>query len=180
MRRRHVTAGVTLLVLVGLVVLGAVVGWRALSASFPSSLSPSPSSPPCRKQVVDAGQRLRSSQVTVSVFNAGSRPGLAERTLAALTARGFQAGDVGNAPSGAPVRKAEVWTTSKADAESRLVARQFGRRTKVHLTKVDLGPGVDVLVGDGFHGLVKAPRKLRVHKPEKVCVPVGPLPSPNS
>ena len=177
MSRRHLTAALTLAVLVGVIAVGAAVGWNALTASFPTSLSPSPSAPACTNRLVDAGKSLRSSDVTVSVFNAGSRPGLAERTLAALTARGFQPGQVGNAPSGAPVRTAQVWTKTKGDAESRLVALQFGRKTKVHLTNIDLGPGVDVLVGDSFHGLAKAPRLLKVHKPEKVCLPVSPSPS---
>lgn len=176
MSRRHLTTALTLAVLAGLIAVGAVVGWNTLTASFPTSLSPSPARPACTNRLVDAGKPLRSSDVTVSVFNAGSRPGLAERTLSALTTRGFQPGQVGNAPSGAPVRTAQVWTTTKGDAESRLVALQFGRQTKVHLTNVDLGPGVDVLVGDNFHGLAKAPQVLKVSKPEKVCVPLGPSP----
>lgn len=176
MRTRHLTTAVTMLVLVGLLVLGAVWGWKSMFAELPDSAvvaeEPTPS---CVTKTVDAGQKIRSTQVQVSVFNAGGRSGLAGRTIDALMARGFLPGDVGNAPSDikAPPR-ALVWSTKENDPEARLVARQFGPKIKVRYSDEDLGPGVDVIIGRDFDQLVKAPRALTVKNPVEVCEPVEP------
>lgn len=181
MRGRHITTGVTLLVLCGLLVVAAVVGWKELFAELPdTSVATAKPTPSCTTQQVDAGERIRSNQVKVSVFNAGSRSGLANRTLDALVRRGFKEGEVGNAPSDAKVRRVVVWSTEENDAEARLVARQLGKRVKVRFSDVDLGPGVDVLVGDKFRGLVKAKRSLRVKKPQEVCVSPSASPTPET
>ncbi len=107
----------------------------------------------------------------MSVFNAGTRSGLAGETLDALVGRGFAAGEVGNGPSGLRVLRVQVWSTEKGDPAARLVARQFGPGVKVKLTDEDLGGGVDVLVGDDFKRLSPAPRKIRVQQAQEYCVP---------
>jgi hypothetical protein len=66
----------------------------------------------------------------------------------------------------------QVWTTERDDLRAKLVARQFGKQARVRVTDEDLGPGVDVVVGNRMRPLVKAPRSLRVRQPEEVCVPV--------
>lgn len=176
MRRRHLTTGVTLLMLCGILVLGAVWGFKSLFADFPTNgLSAPQPSPTCKPEQVAAGQRIYSRQVTISVFNSGTRVGLASKTLYRLANRGFEMGDLGNAPSNANVRRVQVWTTKDNDAEAKLVALQFGKRTKVKFSDVNLGAGVDVLVGDGFTRLAKAPRSIRAHTSQKVCVPLDPL-----
>ena len=172
MGRRQITTAVTMLVLCGLLVVGAVVGWRTLFADLPGDKTAG-DPPSCETRQIDAGQRIRSSQVHVSVYNAGDRSGLASSTMAALRKRGFKPGDVGNAPSDAKVTRVAVWSTEEGDAEARLVARQFGRKVKVAFSDVDLGPGVDVIVGDRFQGLANAKRSLRVRAPQDVCVPSG-------
>ncbi len=175
MTSRHLTTAATLLVLVGILVLGAVVGVKAMFEPVPAgdasaSVSPSPT---CTTQDVKKGHKIRSKQVAVSVFNAGTRARLAERTLTGLGKRGFKRGEAGNAPGTAKVRAVQVWTTTKEDAAAKLVARQFGRKTKVKVTDTDLGPGVDVLVGNAFRGLVKAPHSLTVRTSQQVCLPTG-------
>lgn len=168
---RHLTTAVTMLALIGILVLGTVWGWKALFAEIPgdepSAADPSPT---CTVERLDAGQKVRAKQVRVSVFNGGTRSGLAGETLGALIARGFQRGEVGNAPSDAGVRKVQVWSTVENDPRARLVARQFGKRVPVRFSDEDLGPGVDVIVGDGFRQLVKAPRTVTVRKTHEVCV----------
>ena len=172
MGRREIISAVTMLVLCGVLVLGAVLGWRALFADLPGEPKATDDpDPTCTTEQVDAGQRIRSSQVRVSVYNGGTRSGLADSTLSALRKRGFTPGDVGNAPADAKVSRVAVWSTEEDDAEARLVARQFGKSVKVTFSDVDLGPGVDVIVGNRFTGLVKAKRSIRVRSSQEVCVP---------
>jgi len=177
MRGRHLTTAVTMLVLIGILVLGVILGVNTLLAPLPGDNSPAAQpSPTCSTQTVKKGQRILAAQVQVSVFNAGTRAGLADKTMGLLAKRGFKRGSVGNAPA-AKIKKVQVWTTEKNDPAALLVARQFGRSTVVHYTKTDLGPGVDVLVGNSFSKLAKSKKVLVVHKPSSVCVPVSASPS---
>jgi hypothetical protein len=172
MARRHLTTAVTLLVLVGILVLGAMLGMKSLFAPLPATGGATASpSPTCTPKTVKKGQRIKSTQVQVSVFNGGTRAGLASSTMRVLTKRGFTAGDIGNAPSGARVRFVRVLTTEKNDMAARLVARQFGHSTKVRLSGTDLGPGIDVIVGNRFHKLAKARHVIVAHTSSTVCVP---------
>ena len=111
----------------------------------------------------------------MSVFNAGTTSGLADETLGLLRKRGFQPGEASNAPP-TPTRRVQVWSTIEDDAEARLVALQFGKTVKVTYSDVDLGPGVDVLVGDDFTGLSKAKTTLRVKATQQRCVRSPPTP----
>ncbi len=172
MGRRQITTAVTMIVLCGVLVVAAVAGWRALFADLPGDETASDEpSPSCTTEQVDPGQRIRSVQVTVSVYNGGTRSGLADETLSALRKRGFKAGDVGNAPSDTNVKRVAVWSTEENDVEARLVARQFGKKVAVTFSDVDLGPGVDVIVGNKFRGLTKAKRSIKVKAPQDVCIP---------
>lgn len=177
MRRQQVITTVTMFALCGLLVGGAVVGWNSMLAELPGG-TPADSSaePTCAPEEVQAGERIRTRQVTVSVYNGGSRAGLAEQTLESLTRRGFVAGSVGNAPSDIKVRRVQVWSTVEDDVRARLVARHLGKRT-IRYADEDLGPGVDVIVGDKFRGLVKAKRSLRVKSEQQVCLPVESAPA---
>jgi len=174
LRGRQITTGVTLAVLCAVLVAGAVLGWQQLFAELPddepAAAEPSPT---CATESLERGRLLRSSQVRVSVYNAGTRSGLAQRTLEQLAARGFEAGEAGNAPDAAQVRRVQVWSNRQNDARARLVALQFGKRTKVQVTDVDLGPGVDVVVGNRYDGLRQASRSVEVTEPESVCIPAG-------
>jgi hypothetical protein len=65
-----------------------------------------------------------------------------------------------------------VLTTEKNDLAAQLVARQFGSSTKVTVSKTDLGPGVDVVVGNAFDKLSKAKKVIVVKRSASVCVPL--------
>jgi hypothetical protein len=175
MTRRVITSTVTMLALIGLVVTGAVWGWNALFAPLPEGatavVEPRPT---CATETVGPGKKVRARQVRVSVFNAGSRSGLAGQTLDALAKRGFLPGEVGNAPNDVKVRKVQVWSSTKGDPRARLVARQFGKKVKVRFSEEDLGAGVDVVVGDRFRNLVKAPRAVAVEERQEFCLPTEP------
>jgi len=173
MGRRELTTAVTMLVLCGILAAAALWGWQSLFAEIPNdevAVDKDPRS--CTTKRLRAGEKLRSSEVRVSVFNGGSQTGLADTTLAALRQRGFRTGDVGNAPIDAEVQRVQVWSTEENDLGARLVARQFGKKLRVRFSDQDLGPGVDVVVGNDFRRLAPAKSALRVRKAQDVCVSV--------
>jgi hypothetical protein len=116
----------------------------------------------CDEEGVARGDVVRPADVTVSVYNAGTRTGLAGQTLDQLVARGFIKGRAGNAANKyASVRYVRVLAPTRNDPVAKLVALQFGPRTLVQAATRNQGPGVEVVVGDAFVGLAKAPTKLR-------------------
>lgn len=171
MARRNVVSGVTLVVL--LVVLGgmAVYGFKAATAPLPDTSS-GPAR--CDSTSKEVRRAIGRGDVQVSVFNAGTRAGLASSTLDKLEAAGFQGGNTGNAPGDAQVRRVQVWTTKANDTSARLVALSLGKGTRIVVVPDDLGPGVDVVVGNGFRQLDRsAPRRLKLPKAVETCVNVG-------
>ena len=170
-RGRHITTAVTLLVLVGILAAGLWFGSRAFLAPLPSDDDAADAEPTCSPRSVRKGQRLATRQVQVSVFNAGTRAGLAGETLDSLTRRGFKKGEAGNAPPTSKVKVAQVWTTERRDYTARLVARQFARPAKIRVVGRDLGPGIDVVVGDGFKKLGKPVPAIVVTRPSSACLP---------
>ena len=166
MRGRHAMTSITLLVLLGLLLAGAYLGWRSLSAPLADGED---NEPRCREGV-QRGDRLVTEDVTVSVYNAGNRAGLAGRTQEELVARGFIAGDLGNAPEGlGQVRVVRVLAASRQDPAALLVARQFGKNTFVQVSDDTLGAGVDVVVGDDYVGVVKAPSRITARAAGSGC-----------
>ena len=171
MSARKVTTGITLLVL--LVVLGGMAVYGVRSALAPLPGGSATKDPTCSDTEKEIKQFLKRSEVQVSVFNAGTRDGLAGTTLEKIEEAGFKAGNAGNAPRTAEVRRAVVWTTTPNDPSAKLVALALGGRTAVEVTETDLGPGVDVLVGNKFKGLdKKAPVRIRLAKPIETCIEV--------
>ena len=161
MTSQRTLSAVTMTVLVALLVVGAVVGWRALSAPTPGSEEEPVATGPSCEDGLAKGEVVHSGDVTVSVYNAGSRSGLAGQTQDQLLARGFIPGDIANAPEEfADVRFVRILSRSKSDPAARLVALQFGANTAIQVAP-DLGPGVEVVVGNDFVGLVDAPRRLK-------------------
>lgn len=166
MRGRHAMTAITLLVLLGLLLAGAYLGWRSLSAPLAGGED---TEPRCREGV-ERGDRLVTDDVTVSVYNAGSRAGLAGRTQEELVSRGFIAGDLGNAPDGlGDVRLVRVVAANRQDPAALLVARQFGKDTFIQVSDESLGAGVDVVVGDDYVGLVKAPSRITARAAGSGC-----------
>jgi hypothetical protein len=168
---RRLTTGITLVLL--LVVLGAMAAYGIKSALAPLP-GGSAKANSCTGTEKEIKQFLRRGEVQVSVFNAGTRSGLAGTTLDQIEAAGFLPGNAGNAPRSTEVRRAIVWTTTPNDPSAKLVALALGPGTRIEVTETDLGPGVDVLVGNKFHGLdKKAVKQIRLPKPVETCVKVS-------
>lgn len=171
MSPRRLTTAVTLSVLV-LVLCGMAV-WGFEQATKPLPTHEASAKPTCSEAETQVKEFIRRSEIQVSVYNAGKRKRLATTTLTRLESKGFRPGQAGNAPQGSKVALAEVRTTRADDAAARLVALAFGPTVKVVVTDEDLGPGVDVLVGDDFRRLDrKAPARLKLAKPIVTCIKV--------
>jgi hypothetical protein len=164
--RPGVRTALTMATLLVLLLVAAAWAISALTAPFPGKVD----LPTCVATDVKKGEKVFPDQVVVSVFNAGTREGLAGLTMKQLTDVGFVAGDSGNAPDKASVPRAQVWTSEPRSPAVRLVASQFGPGTRVVKGKA-LGPGVVVVVGDRFRTLVKAPKKLVAPRASSICSP---------
>lgn len=165
--RRSLSA-ITLLVLVGVLGIFLLVGWRTVTAPGPWD-DDGPSAADC-VEGLNKGDLVRTTDVTVSVYNAGTRSGLAGRTQEELLARGFLPGDLGNAPDDiGKVPLVAILAPNQEDPAAMLVARQFGEATKVRAYDEELGSGVEVVVGDRFKGLVAAPRRMRAQADGSGC-----------
>lgn len=164
----------TLLVLVLLVGAALVVGLRLATQSFPP-IGGTQEEAACESLTLAAGDRLRTSQVTVNVYNAGTVAGLAEETQTALVEHGFLAGASGNAPEDVRTRGSLILDPDPRSAAVRLVKKQLKEPVRVRRVSADLAEGVDVVVGDDASGLRRsAPLGVTVQKATEVCVPASP------
>jgi len=163
-------SAITLGVLCLMLLLGLVWGVNALTRPLPSlTTTPEPTGP-CSEVEVAKGEKVYRDQVTVSVFNASSREGLAGDTLEKLVARGFGAGETGNAPSGTRVAAAQIWTDDPENPAVRLVASHFGSDVKV-VRHTGLGVGVTVVVGNDLSDLRKGHPYATAQGDTTVCRP---------
>lgn len=162
----------TLVVLVSLCVVGTVYGWRLLTQDAPPLDAGSFRDSGCSDRQLDSGSKLKSSQVQVNVYNAGSISGLASETMRALSRRGFVAGVVDDAPASTKAQNVVVLDPEPKSASVQLVAEQFNGEVVVRKRADDLSDGIDVIVGDNFQGIDKqAETSLSVQRNTDVCVP---------
>lgn len=163
-------SAITLGVLCLMLLLGLVWGVNALTKPLPSLITTPEPTGPCSEVEVARGEKVYRDQVTVSVFNASTREGLAGDTLERLVARGFGAGETGNAPSGTRVAGAQIWTDEPANPAVRLVASQFGNGAKV-VRHSELGAGVTVVVGNDLGALRKGHPYATAQGDTTICSP---------
>lgn len=163
----HVKTALTLVVLGVLVLVGVVWGWSALTTPFPHKATPKA----CYPTRVQPGDRVSAPEVTVSVYNASKRVGLAERTMAAFEDQGFGSGEVGNAPKSAEVAYAQIWTKDRHNPAVRLVVSRLGPRAHIVTAQRPKGPGVTVLVGPAFAKLVQGKQSAKVSEAGTICSP---------
>lgn len=169
-------------VLVALVVgllVGAAGGWwvgHSGSTSAASSPSPSVSCPPLAALTVVALPAPKT--ITVNVYNATTRAGLARTTADLLLQRGFQIGAIANDPKNASVAgSAEVRYGPKGALNAKVVAAQVqgaalvndGRTTTI----------VDFVLGQGFTALATPTQVAANLKPSPASIPPG-CPTPTA
>jgi hypothetical protein len=170
MNRRALTSAVTLTCLMGVLVLMAVWGVKAATAPVPGDSTPAADGPSCSSADQKVTKYVRRGDVTVSVYNSGETSGRAQSTMDLLEKAGFKVGEVTNAPAGLKAERAAVYSTKADDPAAELVARALGKGTQVVHSDEDLGPGVDVVIGDKFKRLdPKAPKRLPLPKPVVTC-----------
>lgn len=161
---------VTLAVLGVLLVVAAVWGWSAATEPLPGAPDAA-DAPLCEVRSVEKGEKVFRSDVTVSVFNAGGRSGLASETLDTLVKAGFSRGESGNAPPDVGVRFARIWADDQANPAVRLVRRHLNGKPVVSPNEgIDVS-GVLVIVGNQFKGVSKGPNRVRVKQAAEICSP---------
>jgi hypothetical protein len=147
-------------------VLAAVWGWTNATQPFPGRTE----APKCVDRTIAEGEKVYADQVTVSVYNASDRNGLAGRTMTLFTDAGFGEGDTGNAPRGADVATAAIWTETPQSPAVKLVASRLGPDVEV-VRRDSQGVGVMVLVGNEFRDLVKGRRSAVATQETEICSP---------
>ncbi|MBB6627686.1 LytR C-terminal domain-containing protein [Nocardioides sp. KIGAM211] len=159
---------ITVSVLGLILVIGAAWGYSSLTEPFPGKVD----APLCTNVSVAQGDKVYADQVVVSVYNAGTREGLAGRTMQLFTDKGFTEGDSGNAPDKAEVATAEVWAKDPKNPAVQLVAAKLGPGTEIRRRATE-GVGVTVIVGDDFTKLVKGKSFIRSAEDATICSPSG-------
>jgi hypothetical protein len=147
-----------------LLVLAALWGWSAATESLPAKVD----TPVCVERDVEAGTKVFPQDVTVSVFNAGTREGLAGRTMQLLTDDGFAEGTMGNVS--AHVAVVQIWTLEPANPAVQLVASRLGPGVEIE-RRDPPGVGVAVVVGDEFRDLVEGQRSTIAEAATTICSP---------
>jgi LytR cell envelope-related transcriptional attenuator len=156
---------VTLLALGVLLVLAAVWGWSAALKPLPAKVD----RPICVDTHVSAGDKVYPQQVTVSVYNAGRREGLAGRTMQLLKDEGFNPGNAGNAGS-AKTDEVAIWSTRPTSPDVQLVASYFGSDVPIK-RREGPGVGVNVIVGDRFRALADGLPSVVAEADGSICSP---------
>jgi hypothetical protein len=159
-----VRSAITLSVLgVGLAA-AALWGWQAATDPLPAKVD----TPICVQKQFTAGTKVFPEDVTVSVYNAGTREGLAGRTLQLLTEDGFVEGSSGNVR--ADVVAVQIWTLEPDNPAVELVASRLGKSVQIERRNPP-GVGVAVVVGDRFEDLVEGEKSVVAESDVEVCSP---------
>lgn len=163
------TAGPTLLVLFLICLAMAFWGLRTVQQGFPETPISTNSGPYCVERQVAAGERVYPQDVMVSVYNAGGRAGGASRIMGDLVERGFARGLTGNAES--DLKFVQVWAEDPDNPAVQLVARQFGKRTKIVRDQPEMGEGVVVVVGSQLKGPRRKIDSVTAEADTTICSP---------
>lgn len=159
-----VRTSLTMLVLGGLLLGAALWGWSAATEPLPAQVDP----PICVDTPVSTGDEIDPEEVTVTVYNASDRAGLADRTMQALMAAGFAEGQMGNVK--ARVQTAVIWADSPTNPAVQLVADYLGPGVKIE-QRDSPGVGVNVVVGEKFGRVVKGVPSVISEEDTEICSP---------
>jgi LytR cell envelope-related transcriptional attenuator len=170
-RRKRRRATITLS-LVGLVMVGTFAyaaayfqGW--VTAAPPSSLA----SPPCQTaDATDAAVALTPGAVTVNVYNATNRDGLARSVAKSLRTQGFNIGEIANDPLGKRiVGVGEVRHGQLGTADANLVAKRLPGAKVVLDKRTD--DSVDLVLGNRFSALRAPAGVVQTHATKPTTPP---------
>lgn len=159
-------SAITLAVLGLVLVVAAVWGWTAATEPLPEKAG----SAVCVDRTVPEGEKVFPQDVTVSVYNAGTREGLAGRVMQELTDAGFHEGNSGNAAPTVRVGVVQIWTDDPDSPDVRLVASRLGEGVQVE-ERDPVGFGVTVVVGDDFTDTVDGRRSVVAKSDATICSP---------
>jgi hypothetical protein len=165
---RIVRTPLTLLILLGILCYGAWWGYTNVL----KPVDPLPPEP-CVTQSLP-NSRLKSTQVTVSVYNGGDRRGLAGDVGRALRDKGFRVQRTAN--TGENIKETVIVGANAKNPEVVLV-KAFFKDATVRADKRTDGT-VDVLVGDKYGGFKKKAPTAVVVKSAKACLPSNQSASP--
>lgn len=159
-------SAITLAVL-GLVLVGAAIwGWTAATEPLPGKVD----TPICVDRTVPEGDKVFPQDVTVSVYNAGTREGLAGRVMQSLSDAGFHEGNSGNAAPDVRVGVVQIWAPDRTSPDVRLVASRLGDGVQIE-ERDGVGSGVTVVVGDDFTDVVDGRRAVVAKSDATICSP---------
>lgn len=158
---RIVRTPLTLLILLGVLVWGAWWGYHNVIRPVPA-----PAPAPCVTQSVAKGQ-LKSSQVTVSVFNGGDRVGLAGDVGRTLRGKGFKVARTTN--TNVKIQKTVIVGADAKNPEVVFVQTFF--KDAVVRSDKRADRSVDVLVGNKWAGYNKKAKTTFNVDADTVCLP---------
>lgn len=160
---RIIRTPLTLLILLGILAFGAWWGWNNIVAP-PEKKAP----PPCvQTKVTD--KALKTSQVTVRVFNGGDKKGLAGDVTRQLRAKDFNVLDASNSTE--TINKTVIVGNAAKNPEVLLVKGFFKGSTVKADSRDD--HTVDVLVGNKYGGFNSKAKKSYPVKTSTVCLPAA-------
>lgn len=161
---RGARTAITLSVLGLVLAVAAAWGWTAATKPLPAKVD----TPICVSTDVAEGERVFPQDVTVSVYNASDRDGLAGRTMQLLTDEGFAEGSSGNVSGQVDV--VQIWTLDPESPAVALVASRLGDDVEIQRRQPP-GVGVAVVVGDDFDTLVKGRKAIVAESDTEICSP---------
>ena len=161
---REMQTGITISVLCVVLAVAAIWGWSATMKPLPAKVD----TPICVDEDVATGDKVFPQDVTVSVYNASDRDGLAGRTMQLLKDEGFAPGKSGN--TGGQVDVVQIWTLDPENPAVALVASWLGDDVEVQRRQPP-GVGVAVVVGDRFDDLAQGKKAVIVKSDASICSP---------
>ena len=159
-------SAITLAVLAVVFIAGATWAWSAVTEPFPEKEE----QPACVDSAVAVGDRVTPGAVLVNVFNASNTEGLAGETLEALVRRGFAEGTTSNTSYDVGASGAVIWAPDPDGPAALLLKSYLGKGTRI-VDQATAEPGITVVVGEGFPGIVKGKKGLDAKVDSTVCSP---------
>ncbi len=169
--RSAATLGVLGLVFVA----GTLWGWSKVTSPFPEKVQAAP----CTDTLVPAGDDVAPPQVMVTVLNGGGNNGLAGDTIDKLVTLGFAKGKTGNAPADNRPATAQIWSSDPGDPAAILLASYLGKGVEI-VDQPSGYPGITVVVGKRFKGVVEGHPTVTAKKDAYVCMPPQLSTEPNA